>query len=100
MAQIPIPGPNVTRESSSNSESSDMTDTMLLTQADFNDLTQDLNLCKESTQLLGSHLWEKRLLAPGTTFYWYWEREKEFRYSFTFNQVFSLVYCNNIADLI
>ena len=28
MAQIPIPGPNVTRESSSNSESSDMTDTI------------------------------------------------------------------------
>ena len=28
MAQIPIPGPNVTIESSSNSESSDMTDTI------------------------------------------------------------------------
>ena len=51
LAQIPVPGPNVTMESSSDSESSDMTDTVncvwckednqpvLLTQADFNDLT-------------------------------------------------------------
>ena len=71
-----------------------------LTQAYFNDLRRDLNLSKDSTQLLGSHPWEIRLLAPGTTLYWYWEREKEFRFSFTFNEASSLVYSNNIADLI
>ena len=51
MAQIPVPGPNITTEYSSDYESSDMTDTVdcvwckedeqpvLLTQANFNDLT-------------------------------------------------------------
>ena len=55
-------------ESSSYSESSDMTDTaecvwykedeqpVSLTQADFSNLTRDLNLSTESAQLLGSHL--------------------------------------------
>ena len=33
------------------------------------DLTQDLNLSKESAQLLGSHLKLKHLLAPGTMLY-------------------------------
>ena len=70
-------------ESSSDSESSDMTDTakcdackpeednqpVPLTQAKLSDLTRDLNLSKESAQLLGSCLRENRLLAPGTTFY-------------------------------
>ena len=70
-------------ESSSDSESSDMIDRadcgayrpeednqpVPLTQAKLNDLTRDLNLSKESAQLLGSRLQEKRLLAPGTTFY-------------------------------
>ena len=42
-----------------------------LTQAELIDLTQDLNLSKESAQLLGSRLKEKRLLALGITFYWY-----------------------------
>ena len=69
----------------SDSESSDMTDTVEcgayrqeeddqpvpLTQAELNDLTRYLTLSKESAQLLGSRLREKRLLAPGTTFYWY-----------------------------
>ena len=72
-------------ESSSDSKSSDMTGTaecgaykpevddrpVPLTQAELNDLTRDLNLSKESAQLLGSHLREKHLLAPGTTFYWH-----------------------------
>ena len=40
-----------------------------LTQAELNNLTRDLNLSNESAQLLGSHLKEKHLLAPGTTFY-------------------------------
>ena len=39
-----------------------------LTQAEFNDLTQDLNLSKESANLLGSCPKEKHLLASGTMF--------------------------------
>ena len=113
-ANRPVREPNFTMESSSGSESSDMTDTaecgacrleeddqpLPLTQAQLNDLTQDLNLSMESAKLLDSHLREKRLLTPGTTFYWYWRREREFRYLFTFDETSSLVYCNNIADLI
>ena len=59
---LPVPEPNVTMESSSDSESSDMTDTaecgayrpeeddqpVPLTQAELNDLTRDLNLSKKS----------------------------------------------------
>jgi hypothetical protein len=37
---------------------------------------------------------------PGTTFYWYRDREKDFRKFFTMNEEASLVYCNNISGLI
>ena len=70
-----------------------------LTQGELNDLTRDLNLSKESAQLLVSRLWEKRLLAPTTTFYWYRQREAEFTKFFTHDEAYSLVYCHNIADL-
>jgi hypothetical protein len=50
-----------------------------LSQAELNNLTRDLCLSKESSQLLGSRLWENHLLGPETTFGWYREREKEFR---------------------
>ena len=43
---------------------------------------------------------EKNLLAPGTTFYWYGDRERELRHLFTFQKESSLVYCNNIAELV
>ena len=72
-------------EYSSDSEHSDMTvvagddvykseeenQPVFLTQAELNDLTQNLNLSKESAQPLGLSLKEKYLLAPGTMFYWY-----------------------------
>ena len=41
---------------------------VLLTQAELNDLIKNQNLWKESALLLGSHLKEKHLLAPGTMF--------------------------------
>lgn len=80
---LPVSEPDVTMESSSDSESSGITDTaecssykpeevcqpIPLTQAELNDLTRDLNLSQEFAQLLGSRLREKRLLAPGTTSY-------------------------------
>ena len=71
-----------------------------LTQAEINDLIRDLNLSKESVQLLGSCLEEKHLLAPGTMFYGYRGCERELRQFFTFQDKLSLVYCNNIAGWI
>ena len=55
-----------------------------LTWAKLNDLTQDLNLSNESTQLLGSCLKEKHLLAPGTMFYWYRDYKRELKQFFMF----------------
>ena len=59
-----------------------------------------MNLSKESSQVLGGGLQEKRSLAPGITFHWYRKREREFRYILTIDKAFSLVYCNNFAGLI
>ena len=71
---------------------------MPFTQGELDDLTQDLNLSKEFTQLLDSRLREKRLLAPNT-FYWYRQREAEFTKLFTHDEASLLVYCHSIADL-
>ena len=74
---LPVPEPVGNIEYSSNSEHSDMTvvardnaykpeednQPVPLMQAELNDLTQDLNLSKESAQLLGSRLKEPNLLA-------------------------------------
>ena len=73
---------------------------VFLTQAELNVLTWDLNFSKESTQLLGSHLKEKHLLAPWTTFYWYQDHKRELKQFFMFQDKSLLVYCNNIARLI
>lgn len=83
---VSVPEPNVTMESISDSESSDMTDTaecgaprpeednqpVPLTQAELNDLPRDLNLSKESAQILGfsretpTGTWNNILLVLGT----------------------------------
>ena len=57
----------------------------LFTQDELNDLSRNLNLSKESALLLGSRLRDHNLLAPGTTFYWYGNREEEFRKYFTWD---------------
>ena len=49
---------------------------ILITQAFLNDLVRDLNLPKESAELLGSRLQNNNLLAPNTTYSWYRRREK------------------------
>ena len=85
---FPVLEPDGIMECSSDSKHSDMTvvvrDDMykpvLLTQAELNDLTWDLNLSKESAQLLGSCLKEKHLLVPGTMFYWYHDHERESKF--------------------
>ena len=49
---------------------------ILITQAFLNDLVRDLNLPKESAELLRSRLQHNNLLAPNTTYSWYRRREK------------------------
>jgi hypothetical protein len=71
-----------------------------LTQAELNDLTRDLGLSKESSQLLGSRLSENNLLSPETTFFWYRSRDEEFRKYFSSDQQNSLVYCVDVNGLI
>ena len=81
-SELPVSNVNVSMESSAKSEvvhvsvsadcdADDQTQLMPFSQGELNDLTRDLNLSKEFAQLLGSHLREKRLLAPTTTLYWY-----------------------------
>lgn len=109
---IPSPPTNIT-SSSDSSEDMDIVDETAayvpttstsepkpLNQAELNDLTRDLCLSKESAQLLGSRLKENHLLAPSTTFYWYRNREEKFRQYFTYDKEASLIYCNNVKDLI
>ena len=57
-------------------------------------------MSKESTQLLGSRLHEKSLLAPETTFYWYRNRDDEFKKYFTRDEQHWLVYCNDVRRLV
>ena len=72
----------------------------LLTQAQLNDLSRDLYLSKESAQLLGSRLSKNNLLAPQTTFYWYRNRDDEFKKYFARNEQHWLVYCNDVSGLV
>ena len=72
----------------------------LFSQDELNDLSRDLNLSKESAQLLGSRLRDHNLLASGTTFYWYRNRDEEFRKYFTWDEQHSLLYCNDVGKLV
>jgi hypothetical protein len=47
--------------------------------SELNDLVHDLSLTKEKSELVGSRLKQKNLLAPGTTFYWYRKHKEEFK---------------------
>ncbi|XP_071521423.1 uncharacterized protein [Panulirus ornatus] len=89
---VSVPEPDVNMELLSKSEAGDVTgedksgtfkpeeedQPVPLSPAELNDLTRDLNLSKESAQLLGSHLGEKHLVALKTTFFWYRNHKKEF----------------------
>ena len=70
----------------------------MFTQPELNDLVRDLDLPKESAELLGSRLKEKNLLAPGTSFSWYRKRERDFLQYFS--QEDELVFCNDITGLL
>lgn len=62
-------------------------------QSEFNDLVRDLNCLQKSAELLGSLLKSKNLLVLS----WYRHREKELLP--LFSQKKSLVFCNNINEL-
>ena len=80
---LPVPVPLITQsESESSSESVECQDDVdytdehdkspkLMSQADLDDLVRDLNLSKESAELLASRLNDRNFLAPGTTSAWY-----------------------------
>lgn len=70
----------------------------LFSQSELNDLTRDLGLPKDAAELLGSRLSERNMLAPGTSFSWYRNREKDFIPHFAEDQ--DLVYCKNIHGLV
>ncbi|CAD6218297.1 GSCOCG00011430001-RA-CDS [Cotesia congregata] len=108
---MPVPHPSSISDLSSTSseqnlqrqESTEVYEPILnqpqkFTQGELNDLVRDLNLSKESAQLLRSRLHAKHLLAPNTYFAWYGKREEEFVPFFS--QEESLVSCQNIPDLI
>jgi len=60
-------------------------------------LARDLNLSKESSELLASRLKEKNLLKLGTLITFYRKRHEEFLPYFT--QANDFVYCNNVECL-
>jgi hypothetical protein len=68
------------------------------TQSELNDLIRELQLTKEKSELLGSRLREKNMLASGFKFSWYWNREKEFRKYYA--QEDQLVFCMDIRNLL
>jgi phosphoglycolate phosphatase-like HAD superfamily hydrolase len=68
------------------------------TQSELNDLIRDLQLTKEKSELLGSRVREKHMLASGVKFSWYRNREKEFRKYYA--QEDQLVFFTGIRNLL
>jgi hypothetical protein len=68
------------------------------TQSELNDLIRELQLTKEKSELLGSRLREKNMLAFGVKFSWYRNREKEFRKYYAQEDQF--VFCTDICNLL
>lgn len=71
-----------------------------LTQSQLNDLTRDLGLSKENAQLLGSRLSESNLLSGETTYFWFRNRDEEFRRFFASHSSSSLIYCHDVKGLV
>lgn len=71
---------------------------LLFNQLELNDLVRDLDLPKQSAELLASRLQEKRLFHPGTSVTFYRKREEMLlKYFISEN---GLVYCNDIPSLL
>ena len=70
----------------------------LRSQGELNDLTRDLKLSKESSELRASRPKEKNLLQPGTLITFYRKRHIDFLPNVT--QEDDIVYCNDVAGLL
>lgn len=70
----------------------------LFTQSELNDLVRDLDLPKEATELLGSRLNEKNLLAPRTKFSFFRNREKDLVQFLKMEE--SFVVCDDVNGLL
>lgn len=70
----------------------------LYSQPELNDLIRDLNLPKQSAELLASRLQEKNLLKPDTSVSFYHNREAKLRKYFHSDG--QLVYCNDVEGLL
>lgn len=92
--------PEVSHESSESDYSECGTDSnpKPLTQAELNNLVKDLGLSKDAAQLLGSRLSENNLLAHGTSYSMYRNRDKDFREFFVEDGL--MVFCKDIAGLV
>jgi hypothetical protein len=64
----------------------------------LSDLIRDLNLSKESSELLASRLKEKNVLHPGMKITYYRRTEKDLLPYFTEDN--NLVFCNDIGNLL
>ena len=69
----------------------------LCDQAELNNLVRDLDLSKESSELLASRLAEKHLLSLGTTVTFYRYRDKEIQPFYKFDGKYA--FCSNIKGL-
>ena len=70
----------------------------LYSQSELNDLIRDLNLPKQSAEVLASRLQEKHLLKAGTSVSFYRNREEELRKYFQSDG--QLVYCTDVEGLL
>jgi hypothetical protein len=108
---LPVPSPpdNLSDESESSSLLSATEDMHLephqydrpidkITQSELNDLIRELQLTKVKSELLGSRLREKNMLASGVKFSWYRNRKKEFRKYYA--QEDQLVFCTDFRNLL
>jgi hypothetical protein len=71
---------------------------IMFTQCELSDLIRELQPTKQKSELLGSRLREKNMLASGVKFSWYRNREKVFRKYCT--QENQLVFCTDIRNLL
>ena len=71
------------RESDSNFKYSRVTDPQPSNQTELNNLVRDLNLSKDSSEILASHLKEKHLLTLDTKIRFYRTCKKDFLASFS-----------------
>ena len=67
-------------------------------QFELNDLIRDLNLSKETSEVLASRLNEKKLLQPGNNITFYRRREKDLLPYFSHES--NLVFCNDVGGLL